>query len=219
MIAITFAHPSESRDFLRLLGRDQPEVRVLHTGVGAVVCRERIERFLDAERFDLLISSGFAGAIDDSLGVSDLVLAENYSDRALLEQARALVNCRLARLITANEVIEEAGERAQLARDQGAHAVDMETECIAQACASRHIPLLSLRAISDTAGAPFPAPAAVLFDLERQRTPSGRLAAYLFTHPAAIVRMMRFTHQIATARAELAVALQRLVEILNEVRR
>jgi nucleoside phosphorylase len=214
MIAVTFAHPSESRDFLRLLGGRHREVRVLHTGVGPVVCRERIESFLDSERVDFLISRGFAGAVDDSLAFSDLIVAENFSDRALLQKARAVVICRVARLVTAERVIEDAAERARWAREHGANAVDMETESIAQACARREIPLLSLRAISDTAALPFPAPADILFDLEEQRTRSGRLTRYLLTHPLAIVRLMRFARRIAAARAELAIALKQLVETL-----
>jgi hypothetical protein len=90
----------------------------------------------------------------------------------------------------------------------------METESIAEACARREIPLLSLRAISDTAALPFPAPADILFDLEEQRTRSGRLTRYLLTHPLAIVRLMRFARRIAAARAELAIALKQLVETL-----
>ena len=35
MIAVTFALPSESSDFRRLLGGRHREVNILHTGVGA----------------------------------------------------------------------------------------------------------------------------------------------------------------------------------------
>jgi hypothetical protein len=75
--------------------------------------------------------------------------------------------------------------------------------------------MLSLRAISDTAAAPFPAPPNVLFDLERQQTSAARLARHLFTHPSAVVRLMRFARQIALARASLATALKTLVESLD----
>jgi adenosylhomocysteine nucleosidase len=214
MIAVTFAHPSESRDFLRLLGGRHREVKVLHTGVGAAACRDPIERFLDAERFDFLISSGFAGGVNPSLGVGTLFLSENFSDPALLERARTLLICRIGKLATADRVIEKVEERAAFAREHGADAVDMETEQIAHACAARKIPLLSLRAISDTAAAPFPAPAGLLFDLEQQRTRFRRLAPYLLGRPGAFVRLARFARQIAGARAELAVALKEVVENL-----
>ncbi|MGH8091953.1 MAG: hypothetical protein ACREIF_00570 [Chthoniobacterales bacterium] len=213
MIAVTFAHPSESRDFLRLLGERHHEVAVLHTGVGGVACRRTIGPFLDAQPLDFLISSGFAGGVDSSLVVADLLLAENFSDPELLRRARAALISRVARLITAGRVIASAEERADLAREEGAAAVDMETEWIAQACAARKIPMLSLRVISDTATAPFPAPPEVLFDLEHQKTKPWRLAGHLLTHPAAIARLARFARQVAIARTHLATALDELVTL------
>lgn len=203
MIAVTFALPSESSDFRRLLGDREREIAILHTGVGAEICQRRIEPFLDRQRFDFVISSGFAGGVDPSLGVGDLVLADNFSDPELLDRARAQLHCRVATLATAARVIASEWERIQLARENGAAALDMETKWIARACAERQIPMLSLRVISDTTVAPFPAPPEVLFDLARQRTNTARLAAYLARHPSAIFRLIRFSRQIALARARL----------------
>ena len=117
--------------------------------------------------------------------------------------------------MTVDRVIEGEAERARFVRDHGAAAIDMETEWVERACTARNIPMLSLRAISDTAAAPFPAPPDVLFDLERQQTSATRLARHLFTHPSAVVRLMRFARQIAFARASLAAALKTLVESLD----
>lgn len=214
MIAVTFALPAESRDFRKLLDEHQHEIAILHTGVGEKICRERIGPFLDAQQFDFLISSGFAGGVDPSLGAGDLLLAENFSDPALLARARDILIARVACLATADRIVANAADRAAFARERNAVAVDMETEWIAQACAARKLPLLSLRAISDTALAPFPAPPAVLFDLARQQTNPLSLARYLLMHPNAISRLLRFVRQIATARAELATALTTVLRTL-----
>ena len=115
--------------------------------------------------------------------------------------------------MTADRVIDSAAERARLAQEHGAAAIDMETEWIAQACAAREIPMLSLRAISDTIAAPFPAPPEVLFDLERQRTNPWRLTGHLLTHPSAIVGLARFARQVALARTRLATALDELITL------
>jgi nucleoside phosphorylase len=215
MIAVTFALPSESCDFRKLLGGRHREVKILHTGVGATIARPRLEPFLDSQRFDFLISSGFAGGTDPSLHPGDLFLAENFSDPQLLLRARDVVISRVGKLVTVDRVIEGEAERARLVRDHGAAAIDMETEWVGRACTAKNIPMLSLRAISDTAAAPFPAPPNVLFDLERQQTSAARLARHLFTHPSAVVRLMRFARQIALARASLATALKTLVESLD----
>jgi purine-nucleoside phosphorylase len=217
MLAVTFALPNESSEFVRLLdarGTRDGEVAILHTGVGEKTCRARIEPFLDSRRFDQLISSGFAGGADPSLGVGDLLLAENFSDPHLLANARALLVSRVGRLVTAGGVIESASDRARLAREDGAAAaIDMETEWIARACATRKIPMLSLRVISDTAAAPFPVPPAVLFDLERQKTDAFKLGVHLLKHPTRIVRLIRFARQIAAARANLSAALYELIAV------
>lgn len=211
MIAVTFALPNESSGFLRLLGERQREIAVLHTGVGEKVCRPRLAPFLDSHDFELLVSSGFAGGADPSLRVGDLVLAENVSAPQLLDVAGGLLVARLGKLVSAGGVIETLTEREQFAREHGAVAVDMETECIACACAAKSLPMLSLRVISDTAAAPFPAPPSVLFNLEKQKSEPLRLAAHLAGHPASIVRLMRFARQIARARAELTGALVTLL--------
>jgi nucleoside phosphorylase len=213
MLAVTFALPNESSEFVRLLGGRHEEAIVFHTGVGEKACRARIEPFLDSQSFDVLISSGFAGGTDPSLGVGDLLLAENFSDPQLLARAQAVIVSRVGRLFTAARVVES--DRAQLARANGAAAVDMETEWIARACAARKIPLLSLRAISDSVAAPFPLPPAVLFNLDRQRTNVRALGVHLICHPTAIVRLVRFARQIALARRNLAAALMILLRSLE----
>ena len=83
----------------------------------------------------------------------------------------------------------------------------METEFIARACAEHGVPLLSLRAISDTPRQRFPAPAHVLFNIERQRTSMMRLVLYLCKHPTRLRGLIRFASQIARARETLTEAL------------
>ena len=214
MIAVTFAHPSESRDFVRLARPRPNEIKIFHTGVGGKACREQLEPFLESQSIDLLISSGFAGGIDSSLGVGDLLLAENYSAPPFLARAREILIARVGKLATADRVIEGEANRERFALEHHAVAVDMETEWIARACAAHQIPMLSLRAISDTAAAPFPAPPHVLFDLQRQRTNHFQLARYLITHPLAIAGLTRFARQVSSARASLTSGVALLVREL-----
>ena len=214
MIAVTFAVPSESQSFRQLLGRGDHEIAILHTGVGKKSARERIEPFLDGQRFQFLLSSGFAGGLAPSLGVADLLLAENFSDPQLLVRAQRLLIAQTGKLATTDRILETAAEREAFAHVENALAVDMETATIAAACAARQLPMLSLRVISDTAAAPFPAPPSVLFNLARQRTEPLALARYLARHPGGVVRLMRFARQIAVARNSLTGALAILVREL-----
>jgi nucleoside phosphorylase len=184
-------------------------IEVLHTGVGGKICRQRIGNFLQNQQFDILISTGFAGALNDELQVGDLLLAKNFSTIDPSESDSLLSNLRIHRgdLLTAHGLIDSTDERYEIARALGAAAVDMETEFIACACAEHGVPLLSLRVITDTPRQPFPAPINVLFDLEQQRTRLLTLAIFFLAHPNRVPRMVQFARRIAHARKILASAL------------
>jgi len=227
MIGITFALPSESSDLVRRLravercdnllsGKiDDRDVTILHTGVGAK--NQRLEFLLHKARPKLVISSGFAGAVTEKLRVGDLVLAQNFSDPQLLASAERILRDRqprLAKLFTSTSIVDSIAERNEIARAADAAAVDMETGAIVAVCNAHGVPLISLRAISDTASQPFPAPPSVLFDSERQQTSYGRLLAYLLRHPGSIRPLFRFARQIARVRAALTEAIVALVSEL-----
>ena len=232
MIAIAFALPAESSDFVRLLTKpiiyaregvesirghihDRP-VAVFHTGVGEKSCRAHIENFLRQQQLKYLISAGFAGALDQELQIGNLLLSENFSNPELLGSPHldfADAGLFLGKLATVPGIIDSKSERDRWAAETGAVAVDMETEFIAAACATHQIPMLSLRAMSDTPSEPFPAPPNVLFDLEKQKTNFSRLALYLVTHPGALIRLNAFRQRVALARRSLTSALDKLLRV------
>src|SRR5207237_8128539 len=116
------------------------------------------------------------------------------------------------KLFTSTLIIDSIAERNEIARAADAAAVDMETGGIVATCKGHGVPLLSLRAISDTARDPFPAPPSVLFDIPRQRTNYARLFSYLLRDPAAVPRLFRFAREIARVRATLTEAIIALVK-------
>ena len=170
---------------------------------------QRLGKFLQDQQFDCLISAGFAGALDNDLKIGDLLLAENFSTVHLSETRASLsgLHIHIANLLTVPALIDSPEERNKLALTSGAVAADMETEFIARACAARGIPLLSLRVISDTPHNRLPAPANVLFDIERQQTRMLKLATHLLAHPSRVPRLVQFASRIAHARKILANAL------------
>jgi adenosylhomocysteine nucleosidase len=232
MIAVTFALPAESAEFVcRLRDKSRIDhkgirtmrgtinhraVEVLHTGVGEKTCRQRVEKFLQQQHYDCLISAGFAGALSNDLQIGDLLLAANFSTFNLSARRSLLSSLpvHVADLLTVPALIDSSEARSKLARTSGAAAADMETEFIARACAKHGMPLLSLRVISDTPREIFPAPANVVFDIERQQTRMLKLANYFLTHPSRVPRLVRFARQIARARKILADALISLVNKL-----
>ncbi len=233
MIAVTFALPAESSEFLKRLGNrsrtdrngnptirgtiGDREIEVLHTGVGEKVCRQRLAKFLKDQRFDCLISTGFAGALNDELQVGDLFLAKNFSTIELSEAGSSISSLRIraADLLSVPAMIHSSGERTEIARRSGAAAVDMETEFIARACAEHGIALLSLRVITDTPTQRFPAPPGVLFDIQEQRTNTAMLAKFLVAHPTRGLALVQFARRITRARTTLTNALVEIVRTIE----
>jgi nucleoside phosphorylase len=186
-------------------------IEVIHTGVGENSCRERIGKFLEDQQFDFLTSAGFAGSLNHQLEVNDLLVAKNFSTVDLKHPSLSNVSIYAANMLTVPAVIDSGEERERIARESGASAIDMETEFIARACAVHGIPLLALRVITDTPTQPLPAPASVLFDIQRQRTHMLELATYLVAHPKRIPRLLQFAKRIRRARKVLADALVKVV--------
>jgi purine-nucleoside phosphorylase len=229
MIAVTFALPAESSAFVRRLriakregaivgGRladCSTEVCVLHTGVGASECRKRLAPFLQNNKPQLLLSSGFCGGTNDDIGPGDLIIGQNFSDVALVRTAETkLKQAKQGKLFSADHVVDPATDRYAIGRDHGAIAIDMESETIAQICAAGNTPMLSLRVVSDSPAAPFPVPPEVLFDVRAQRTKFARLFVHLARQPLAAVRLGRFSKQIAFAREKLAEAISTVIQVL-----
>jgi nucleoside phosphorylase len=229
MTVVTFALPAESSAFIRLLKgirRDGAilrgtlenrtnEVCVLHTGVGASTCEKRLGNFFRAEKPQLLIASGFCGGTSDELRPGDLVIADNASEPTLLAKARVtLPNARIGKIHSADRIIDPAADRYAIGREHGAVAVDMETETVARLCAAESIPMLALRVVSDSSGAPFPAPPNVLFDIDKQRTDFSRLLSYIARNPASALSLAQFSSQIARAKTKLANALSAVMAVL-----
>ena len=214
MIAITFALRAESSDLIRNCLRDrvvtragrrkiikgkilQHQVAIFHTGVGRKAAEKNIEQFLNTVQPKVLISSGFAGAIRPGLKVGASVIGTNFSHPGLIEK---FVPQPTTRLFTVPSIIDSVEQRSQLAAETGADAVEMETEVIARACATRGVRMLSLRVVSDTNEEPFPLPPSTLFNIDRQRTNFEGLVSCLVRNPDAIPKLIRFKGQIDRAR-------------------
>ncbi len=137
---------------------------LVRSGMG----RDRARRALVevAERYDLkeIISIGYAGALDPSLEVGDLVVADKIiemdSSRSDEDMKSYSLNKEIFNttgeihrkiLLTVDRVAATPQEKKKLREKYSAVAVDMETSALAEEAQARNIPFISVRAITDTA--------------------------------------------------------------------
>lgn len=139
-------------------------VVLVRTGMG----RDRARRALVevAEKWDLkeVISIGYAGALDPSLEVGDLVVADlvmeldssrpeddtkTFSLEKEIFNPATDVHKRI--LLTVDRVAATPQEKKKLKEQYSAVAVDMETSALAEEAQTRDLAFVSVRAITDTA--------------------------------------------------------------------
>ncbi len=117
---------------------------------------------LDAAPCQLLLSLGFAGALDPDLRPSDVVVATAYlhgPNAAIASSAHAARAAMLLRqagmsalegaVLTVDEPLLTPQAKRRAHEGSGALVVDMEGCWIADAAAARGIPLIGLRAVLD----------------------------------------------------------------------
>lgn len=173
-------------------------VLVFHIGIGLESAARTIRAVLAAGRPRLVIGAGFAGGLDPQLRTSDTVSDDFSKQRDGVTRA----------IISRPEPIETAAEKQKLFRETGARVVDMETASLQAACNQAGIPLIAVRAVSDTAQEALPVPFAAWFDIARQRVRPMALVGFLLRNPSRIAPFARFVRQLPSVAAALARAIE-----------
>jgi adenosylhomocysteine nucleosidase len=204
--------------FRAMLGDN--EVQVAFTGIGAACCeRTRLgELFQSDERPDLVISSGFAGALRDALTPGDLVVPQKvrtlnngssadadseFRDAAIKQGASPIET-----LITVDRIVQTAAEKSRLGFF--GEAVDMESALIMARASEAAVPVITVRAVSDSANEDLP------LDFDRCLTPQGairpmRLVNAIVSGPDRLPKLIRFGRQSTMAAKKLASFLDNFV--------
>jgi nucleoside phosphorylase len=130
------------------------------TGMGAEACKRATKRLLDRYQVKALISTGFAGALSESLRPGQVIISSSvrapgdvpviHLDEALMKQALAIGEPRAVTSVTVPSAANTRKSREALRTAYRAEAVDMESYWIAEAARRRGIPCLVIRAVLDT---------------------------------------------------------------------
>ncbi|MCC2640546.1 MAG: nucleoside phosphorylase [Nitrospira sp.] len=127
-------------------------IRLCLSGMVPAVSKERVDRFLDSQKLDLMICSGLAGALKPHIHIGELIVqSENSRLIAVAEQAlkRQSIPFHVGPLVTVSLPVLTPAARRALAATTPAIAVDMESQTIATLCKQRNIPCLAIKGVSD----------------------------------------------------------------------
>jgi len=177
-------------------------VLLVRSGVGRDRARQAAGDLLDAGA-GALLSWGMAGALDPGLQAGDLLLPEEVLARdgirygvdvSWRKRVAASVALREVRhptiLAEAEEVLRDADDKGLLHTLSGASVADMESAAVAEACARARIPLLVLRAVSDSARARLPDCALAAMNADGDVNP-GRCLWKLLAAPGDLPALLR----------------------------
>ncbi len=196
------------------------EVTVLLTGMAGENADKAMQT-LPIEIHDVCISAGLAGALEADLKPGDVVVARisETLDRKLRVESDAglldfAVECgaQLVNIsVTAEKVVATADEKQEL-RASGS-VVEMETYYVLAAAEKRHVPALSVRAISDAADEDLPVNFGRIMDSHGHLKYSGLLKE-VGLHPYRLFPLMKFAGQSRAATKSLADFLDRFIAVI-----
>jgi adenosylhomocysteine nucleosidase len=173
-----------------------------------------------------VIAIGVAGALSPELATGQLlvahrVLRENgdawQAPPPWLAGAARLAGARPAALISVPRLAATVADKQRLLSLAGARApglmaaVDLESAAFAAAAASRGLPWLILRAISDTAAEALPSLLNRCLD-EGGAIRRGVLAARLFSQPSALPQLLQLRQRVRACSTGLANAATAVIE-------
>jgi nucleoside phosphorylase len=126
-------------------------VLLVKTGVGAGNVREALAN-LSAPRF--VVSTGFAGALQDKMYCGDVVMDVRELDLEVPQAARAIsaekkIAVHFGRIAHSDSVVASPAAKKALGDSQRASAVDMESSAIKAWASSKGVPFVTARVVLD----------------------------------------------------------------------
>ncbi len=197
-------------------------VTVIASGVGKAAAHRGAELLSAGHRPRMLISAGFAGALDPGLARNSLILPHEVCDqegeliRIPLESAipPGFESTR-GRLLTVDRVVSRAAEKAELRSAHQAELIDMETSAVARFAAERSLRFVSVRIVSDTAEEELPPEVARM--LSRSGSYQvGQAIRAIWQRPSAAKDFWSLHSRALESADRLARGLARIVEMLPD---
>ena len=205
---VCFAVKEEAAPFKRLVHKDA-SIRVLVTGMGKRNSEKAVRTFLEHQTPALVLTCGFAGGLDPTLKLGDVLYEADYETGLIDRLAR--LKAKQSRFLCASHIVVTSGEKRALRSTTGNDAVEMESGCIRMLCHERNIPSATIRVISDTAEEDLP------LDFNAFMTPDdnisyARLGLAVLKSPGKIAQLLALQKRTALAAENLAQVLAGLTK-------
>jgi nucleoside phosphorylase len=212
----------------RFCGPEWLTVLVVETGIGKDRTEEALRWLLSEPllvnvpyRPKVVISCGFAGALQADLQVGDLILATEVVDTeghswpapwpGDLPAGDWQPPLKRGRLLTTTHLVSDPAKKQELGQRHQALAADMESAVVASSCSRQEIPFGCLRVVSDRIDTPI-SPQLVSL-LSGPKVTWLNLAAMLVRSPLTAAELWRLAKATKLAGQQLAKALGELLTL------
>lgn len=123
-------------------------------GIGAEPARRAAEAVIALFQPGMLISAGFAGALDPGFSVGDTFTASQVIDA---KDASRMDSGKGSGILITFDTVADVEQKARFASAFGAHAIDMEAAAVGKAAQAHGIKFLACKVISDSSDRSLPA--------------------------------------------------------------
>jgi hypothetical protein len=203
VIGVIFALGFEAKNFKKTFSHSKIKYCILN--VTGVRIADEVHFLIRKNNIQCIVLMGFAGGLDDSLRVGDVVLARNYTSAQFLPHLEPrTASYKALQLVTVNHVLENRAAKEHCRQESGADCCDMESAHVWQVAQKLSIPMITVRSISDAKNSDMPIPGDILIDPRNSRPNTFRLIGYLLRHPKRVPGLIRMVRQASHAARRLA---------------
>ena len=208
-------------------------VALLALGIGKECARIAAEMTIRCYRPDLVISSGFGGGLQPTVHAGDIIvgteileLRKDQGSKIVCDSTHKPIHpdrihgddtpglrVHYGKLVTTDEMVLRAENKARLGKATGALSVDMETSAVATVCAGRKTDFLAVRCITDKVNENLPDEFNDFFVLGQLR--AKRVVSSCARDPRVLADLARLGYRAKHSGDKLARFLQAAVEQLD----
>lgn len=196
-------------------------VAMVLTGMGRARAQRGAQRLIDGHRPRWIVSAGFAGGLNPAIPRGTVRLpveVSNIEGHVFPTDWPTSIAVppnieRSGRLLTTDEIVLKAAQKAKLYADHRADLLDMETSSVAAYCLERSVKFVSLRVVSDDANVDLP-PEILSIVGESGSYRIGAAIGAIWRRPSSLKDLLKLQSQATESADVLCSALRSILTVL-----